>query len=129
MKLLTALIACVALVACTANQARQNVLLPAVSSAWIGVQSDLDRGLSDAVNDGEVVPPAIIAAESTVVRSLAASNPLTLGSDSWILLQPYVVRGIHDRVEDGELSPLAEASLLERARLFGLALESWRTGL
>lgn len=106
--------------ACLGTMARQNSLLPAARMAWPGVRADVERGVADALEHGDLVsdagPHVLIQA---VEDGLEAGNVRAV---SWAVLQPYGARGIDDRVIDGEIHPLVAESLRERLRNFSYAI-------
>ena len=123
-----ALLACLS-VSCVSYQMRDEVLLPAASLAWgtseSGVRSDLERGIADAVEDGDLensfeLDSLVIQLDE--VLSLGGSRFL-LRQIPWTTLRPYAVRGIQDRVDDGEISQMvADLSYIERLNRFSMAI-------
>lgn len=105
---------------CIASKARENSLLPAMNLAWTGVRADIDRGIADAVEDGDLQDRIEVDFEVVKLDEALKSG---LASDfravSWLdTLEPYGRRGIEDRVADGEMSDMVAESLRERLRNF-----------
>lgn len=105
---------------CIASKARENSLLPAMNLAWPGVEADVNRGIADAVEDGDLADRIEIDFEviklDEALKSGLASDFRTV---SWLdTLEPYGRRGIEDRVADGEMSDMVAESLRERMRNF-----------
>ena len=105
---------------CIASKARENSLLPAMNLAWTGVHADIERGVSDAIQDGDLTDRIQIDFEIVKLEVALESG---LASDfrtvSWLdTLEPYGRRGIEDRVADGEMSDMVAESLRERLRNF-----------
>jgi hypothetical protein len=123
-----ALILAVTLSSCLSSRARDEGLLPAARMAWgdstSGVRSDIERGVIDAVEDGDLADPApMIEYIEVLEKGLKNGDRVTLTQAPWALLHPYGARGIQDRVDDGEVSPMiATGSLLQRLDNFGYAL-------
>jgi hypothetical protein len=94
--------------------------------AWVGVRADLERGLADAVEDGDL-------ADRSSLDSLVADLEAALADGGersalrripWAsMLLPYAERGIQDRVDDGEMSDQVAESLRERLRNFSTGFE------
>ena len=105
---------------CLSQRARDEALLPAMNLAWTGVRADLERGLDDAVEDGDLVDRASL--DLLVVQ---LEEALDSGSRGQLLLVPwastllpYAERGIQDRIDDGQMSDMVAESLRERLRNF-----------
>lgn len=105
---------------CLSQRARDSALLPAMKLAWNGVRADLERGIDDAVEDGDLVDEA--ALDILVVQLSEALNSGSRGQLNIIpwasTLLPYAERGIQDRIDDGEMSEMVAESLRERLRNF-----------
>lgn len=115
------------LASCMSSRARDQGLLPAARLSWgsssMGVRADIERGVNDAVADGELADPADL---NTMIASLdsalAAGDRTQLVKITWASLEPYGQRGIQDRIDDGEMDPMVALSLRERLTNFGFAL-------
>lgn len=126
--LLLAIVMMASLTSCLSQRARDEALLPAAELAWgdsaSGVRSDLERGIADAVEDGDLLDSAALDAlvlDLDEVLSLGGSRVL-LRQIPWDVLRPYAARGIQDRVDDGEISQMiADLSFTERLEQFSLA--------
>lgn len=124
-------VALVALMAtsCLSAKARDEALLPAASLAWgnsdAGVRSDLERGIADAVEDGDLLDSSVLDAlvlQLDEVLGLGGSRVLLRQIPWEPTLRSYAARGIQDRVDDGEISqPIADLSYTERLNQFSLA--------
>lgn len=116
------------LTSCLGQRTRDEGLLPAARLAWgtvdAGVRSDIDRGIADAISDGDLTDSAPLAGQVADLESALVSGDRTqLGAISWDVLRPYGARGIQDRIDDGEMAPIVSLSLIERLNNFGFALE------
>ena len=117
------IVACLS-ASCISAKARDEALLPAAQLAWTGVRSDLERGIADAVEDGDL-------ADSSVLDALVLhlDEVLALGGSRVLLrqipwdptLRAYAARGIQDCVDDGEM--IADPSYTERLERFSQAFE------
>ncbi len=115
------------LTSCLSSRARDEGLLPVARMAWgssqVGVRADIERGVSDAVEDGELADPAgLNATIASLDAALAAGDRTQLVTVTWASLEPYGQRGIQDRIDDGEMDPMVALSLRERLKNFGFAL-------
>lgn len=126
-----ALVACLSLSSCISTKARDEALLPAATLAWgnsqAGVRSDLERGIADAVEDGDLADPAPLDAlvlQLDEVLALGGSRVLLRQIPWESTLLPYAARGVQDRVDDGEISQMiADVSYMERLNQFSLAFD------
>lgn len=122
-----ALVACLS-ASCLSSGARDEALLPAAALAWgnsdAGVRSDLERGIRDAVEDGDLADSSVLdtlVLQLDEVLALGGSRVL-LRQIPWDVLRPYAARGVQDRVDDGEISqPIADLSYTERLERFSQA--------
>ncbi len=114
---------------CMSTKARDEALLPAAELAWgdsaFGVRSDLERGIADAVEDGDLAHSTaldVLVAKLDTVLDLGGSRVLLRQIPWESTLRPYAARGIQDRVDDGEISQMiADLSFTERLELFSQA--------
>ena len=109
------------------KKARNESLMPAARLAWgtveYGVQSDVLRGIQDAVDDGDLVDgTAYFGAVDDMTEALRAESRTALYLVAWDQIQPYVERGINDRVEDGEMVEQAAVFLRRRATEFAQSI-------
>lgn len=125
MKYLLAILLCV-VVACTTPRVRDETLLPAVQSAWVGVRADVVRGIEDSQLE-PTLEMTLLDDVATLDRLIGQGLVAAADPALWAVLGPYGYAGIRDRVEDLEVSPLVAPSLEERMRLFGEALSAWRS--
>lgn len=118
--LLMAFLVVASTTSCLSQRARDQALLPAMSLAWVGVRADLERGLADAVEDGDLLDQApldgLVAQLDAALDSGSRAQLVLIPWESTLL--PYAERGIQDRIDDGEMSDLVAESLRERLRNF-----------
>ncbi len=115
--------------ACIGPKVRQSTLVPAVVMAWQGVRADIERGIEDAMEDGDLKNRyQLDAAITQIDEALAQGAPQVLiRLIFWPELEPYAYRGIQDRVDDGELSQMiADSSMRQRIINFSDALKELR---
>ena len=124
-KLLLAALVAATLTSCLSSKVRDEALLPAASLAWPGVRADVERGIADAVEDGDLLDSApmlgFVLQLEAVLADGAPRDDLKLVP--WSTLEPYGKRGIADRIEDGEMHPLVAESLYQRLKNFTLAFD------
>lgn len=100
---------------CAGTKARENVLLPALRAAWVGVQEDALRNpdqsesaaiaqMSAALQNGDAVAVAVVNVQLIVTAAM---------------------RGIDLRISQGEISPGVAISLKERVSNFSEAIETY----
>lgn len=126
--LLTAIILMASLTSCLSQRVRDEALLPAATLAWgdsdAGVRSDLERGIADAVEDGDLADSSVLDAlvlQLDEVLGLGGSRVLLRQIPWESTLRPYAARGVQDRVDDGEISQqIADLSFTERLNQFSL---------
>lgn len=108
-----------------------SAILPAVQSTWPGVRADVDRGVLDATEDGD-----LDAAQSVATRLLldqlgdaiqAGDEGATCAAD-WPEIRLLAERGVVDQIEDGEIGMGAAASLRERNMRFFEAVQEMCAG-
>lgn len=116
MKFITAIATTVALLlasACAGTKARENVLLPAMRQAYVGVSQDVKSGIPLAVN-----PRRAEKIEAQFASALAEGNIELLRATDWHSLESLAIQGVAKRVTDGDLSPSAGRIILRRLALF-----------
>jgi len=109
------------LTACAGTRARDNVLLPAMQLAWPGVAKDVEHGVVDGEQQGD-----LNAASADVLRAGAASMGAALEvgdrfevlAVDWASLRGMALRGIVVRVARGEIGAGVAGSLRERVAQF-----------
>ena len=119
-RLLLAILASVsalALASCAGVKARDNVLLPIANIVYENVRTDIDRGIADAVEDGDLTASA--AASATALADslgsiLDSGDRAQLAGFPWLTLEAYAVRGVQDMIDDGEVSEGVATVLLQR---------------
>lgn len=118
--LLLAALAIATLSSCLSSKVRDEALVPAASLAWPGVRADVERGIEDAMEDGDLA-----SSEALNGYILELDAVLQDGADRdalhnipWGSLEPYGYRGIQDRIDDNEMHALVAESLFERMRNF-----------
>lgn len=102
---------------CAGVKARDHVLMPIAAQVYGNVRADIDRGIADAVEDGDLT-----ATEAATVTGMADSLGSILDSGdrsqlstvSWTLLEPYAIRGVQDRIDDAEVSEGVATVMLQR---------------
>lgn len=110
---------------CLAVKARENALLPAMRTAWVGVRGNIELGIQDAHLDD---PSAPLAAVGALDSALTAGDELRLSVAPWELLEPYGQRGIDSKLTRGDVTEPVATSLRERLRQFGRALSKFKVG-
>jgi len=114
---------------CVSPQAKERVLAPAVELAWPGVRDDLQRGISDGLEDGEIDEETAAGLSDQVFDigvALAEDDFEALGLAPWEALEVWADRGVQDRVDDGEIGPGVAVSRIERIDQFGRGLDRLR---
>ena len=111
------------------NAARERALLPALRSAWPGVEADVQRGVNDGLDDGDLkgeAANALVASSDRLEASLSTNldDARTVTSIEWPLIHPYALRGVLDRVDDGDIGAGVAASLNERITQFDAAIDA-----
>jgi len=92
------------LVACAGAAARQNVLLPAITSNWQQLRPGIERELDAAPN------PAGTAAIAAADAAFKAANPAALMTVDWQLLDSIAEADVVRQLADGKLGPIGAAS-------------------
>lgn len=98
---------------CVGQQARVELLTPALQAAWTNVSADAERAVEAGMLDGQILEDFTVA---WVAGDVSAAQTL------WVPLEDGITAGIRVRVETGEIGPGVAKSLWERLRLFGEAL-------
>lgn len=101
---------------CLGTRARDDVMMPAVQMAWVGVHADLDRGIAIK---GDTAASASVQA---LDEAITTGNRLMVSSVSWDKLEPFGQAGINDYVAKQEIDELVALSLRERLHNFGVSL-------
>lgn len=108
----TLLILALVVSSCASMKARDAALLPTAQLAWVGVHADLERGIADAVEDGDLLNSAAMDAlveHLDEVLSLGASHVL-LRQIPWDpTLREFALRGIQDREDLARLDQFSQA--------------------
>ena len=112
-----------AVAACVGTKAREKVLMPAVAGAWKGVRSDIDKGIADAKEAGDLTEPveAVLQVQlDNFDKSIEAEDRVALGAlrPAWPSFRKYAERGITRRIKDGEIGVGVSQSLLLRLAEF-----------
>lgn len=134
MKSLLSIVAVLLLASCVSNKTREEAGMPAALLAWgtpeMGVRSDIERGIADAVEDGNIGNPSIylddVVSLDTALRAPIYSQ-LQFAAIPWLSLKEFGERGIQDRVDDLEMSDMVAESLRERLRNFDELMVRLRT--
>lgn len=113
---------------CAGKVARDEVLMPAVRLAAPSVESDFDRGLADAVEDGDLTQPEaddISAQVEPLFQAIRDDDrqQVALHFQDWFTARPFAERGIQDRLDDGEISFGVAQSMQERLAQMEEALQ------
>lgn len=105
---------------CAGMKARENVLVPAMKMAWVGISSDIDASISLLTVDAA----SIVRSKQKLMADVldAGDIPRILMLD-WRILHGAALIGIILRLKRGEIGPGVAASLRERLRMFTRALE------
>ena len=99
------------------SRAQENVLLPAMRTAWTGIYEDIQRGIDDVSEGDNVNLIDIVFLASTMNDLVTSDQPFAhMPWESAIL--PIAARGIEARVASGEMHTLVAESLRERLRKF-----------
>ena len=121
--ILVAVLAVSALASCMAGaDARNNILTPAIATAWDGVRTDVERGIADAVEDGDVADPMELLALVDELDTSISDETVPIRAARWSLLRPFAERGIQDYVDDGVLGSDAIEFLEARLEQFDRAM-------
>lgn len=116
---------------CLAAKARENVLLPTARSAWESVKEDVERGVVDAMADGDISQELATVLSVDLNRmdtALVSGNLVLLGEVDWVTtLEPFAIRGVQDRVDDDEISGGVSVSFLQRLMNFREVIKMLQT--
>jgi hypothetical protein len=102
---------------CTANRTKPAVLFPPAQLTWPAVQEDLQRGIADGVEKGDLPSEAsntLLAECQQLGAALNARDLEAVRQAPWSLLEPWADRGIADKLADGEIGPGVAVSLREQ---------------
>lgn len=134
MKNFLSMLAVMLLASCVSNKTREEAGMPAALLAWgtpeMGVRSDIERGIADAVEDGDLSNPGIYESDVDELDSILRMetySQIQFASVPWSTLKDFGFRGIQDRVDDAEMSDMVAESLRERMRNFDVLMERLRT--
>lgn len=106
-------IACLALLlSCAGNAARQDVLLPAMRTAWTTMRTEVAREV--AATSSSTGAAAAAAADA----ALAIGTPAAVAAVDWPTIEQLDEGDITRRAKAGEIGPGVAASLRERAAQF-----------
>ncbi len=124
-RFITAALVALTLSSCVTEKVRDEALVPSAQLLWASVEKDVDRGIADAVEDGDLEDRTDLDAEVQRISDVldAGASRADMGGLSWYLLRPYAERGIQDRIDDGEIHELVAPSLLERVANFTFLVE------
>ena len=104
--------------ACAGIKARDHILLPAARQAWVGISSDVQRGVADSPKREQILAEADLA-----TRLLAEGDRAKLRTINWPLLRDAALRGIEVKLQAGEVGPGVAESLRLRIQKFD---DAWR---
>lgn len=112
----------------TGDVARERALLPALRSAWPGVEADVTRGIADGVEDSDITVGAadgLIASSQKLgdVLGQTLAEARAVAPMEWSILRPWAMRGVDDRVDDREISTGVAVSFNERITQFDAAID------
>ena len=102
---------------CTGVQVRDTILLPLAREIYEHLVPQIELGLADAVEDGDL---STEGAEALLVLSDQLREALKSGDRSqalavdWPTLEAWAVRGVQRLVDDGTISPAVATSLYQR---------------
>lgn len=123
-RLITVLAVAALLTSCVSQRTREEAGMPAALLAWgtsdMGVRSDIERGIADAVEDGDASAALLTDDVDNLDAALRAESysRVQFAAIPWAELEPMGYRGIEDRIEDGEMTDMVAESLRERMRNF-----------
>jgi len=111
------------LAACAGVTARNEVLLPAMEVAWVGVKADVEYGIDILVLQGDIemandARSALAEFDDVFMTGDRERLPAT----QWPALADLAAQGIQMRVVIGEIGPGVAESKMERLRMFHDAL-------
>lgn len=110
------ILACVLMLAvagCAGDKARDRILAPTLGLAAQGIESEIDMGLWDAVDEGEIT-------EEERDELDALYEPLFMST--WPEAREWAERGINTI----DVSPKIRASAMERLDMYGEAINELR---
>jgi hypothetical protein len=102
---------------CTGVQIRDNVLLPLASEIYEHVYPQIELGLADAVQDGDLTQEGadLLLAQADALReALRGQDRTQILAIDWNSLEAWAARGVQDMIDDGTISPGVATSLLQR---------------
>jgi len=112
-------LACILLVAagCTGVQVRDNILMPLASEIFEHVYPEIELGLADAVEDGDLSQEGadLLLAQADALReALRGQDRTAILAFDWNALEGWAARGVQRMIDDGTISPGVATSLLQR---------------
>ncbi len=112
-----------AVASCVGTKVRDAALMPAVASAWTGVKADVEKGMEDAKEAGDLTESteAVLRVQlGHLDKAIANKDRVALRAlrPTWPGFKALAERGITRRVKDGEIGVGVSQSLLERVRNF-----------
>ena len=112
-----ALITCLTLSACTGVAVRDNILMPLASEIYGHIYPQIELGLADAVEDGDLPAEgaeAVLQQADLLKAVLQAGDRVATLEVDWSQLEPWAARGVQDMIDDGTISPGVATSLFQR---------------
>lgn len=110
---------------CFGPRVKPAAVFPPAALAWPAVDEDVQRGIADAVEDGDLTQDAANALNTQALRigtALTERDLETIRVAPWSSLEPWAERGIADKVDDGEIGPGVALSLREQLAKFTEAI-------
>lgn len=104
--------------ACTGVQARENVLMPAMSRAYTTViEKHVDRGIAEAELDATAAQ-SLQDLQAGLIAALDSGDRHEVDGSAWATLRPFALAGIDARVQAGEIGPGVADSIRETVTQF-----------
>ena len=105
------------------DAARERALLPSLQLAWPAVEDDIQRGVLDGVEDGDLSKSkseALLASANRLEASLSEdlNQARSVTAFEWPIVHPWASRGVIDRLDDGQIGPGVAESFDERIKNF-----------
>lgn len=114
---------------CIGPKVDRAALFTPARDAWPDVRSDLELGLEDGREDGELSQEAagvLRAQADDLGKALEATDRSALRKVPWPALRPWSSRGIDVRLERGEIGPGVATSFREHLANFDQILQRLR---
>lgn len=102
---------------CTGVQVRDNILMPLASEIYEHIYPQIELGLADAVQDGDLTQEGadLLLGQADALReALRGQDRSQVLAIDWNALEAWAARGVQDMVDDGTISPGVATSLLQR---------------